>query len=297
MYNDKNNFKLVPTNDYVFKRIFGQVGNEDITSDLLEKILHKKYEKIDLSKNPIILADVLDGKAGVLDVVIKAEEKDNINIEMQVAKYEYMTERILEYWARKYSYEFKKGEDYGVAKRTVCILITCFEMKILKAIPKVHTKWNIREEEYTSIILTDKLEFHIISLDKLEKINKPKDREKELLNWCKFIQSPDEVEANIMEENEYIKKAKEELDKISQDEEERDLAYRRERAIRDQNAVRASGYNDGKEEGIKVGIKRGEKNKAIEIATNMLKEEIDLEIIIRITGLSKEEIKNIKISY
>ena len=53
-----------------------------------------------------------------------------------------------------------------------------------------------------------------------------------------------------MEENKYIKKAKEELDKISQDEEERELAYRREKAIRDQNAIRANGYKEGKEEGL-----------------------------------------------
>jgi len=289
----KDNFKIEPTNDYVFRRIFGSVGNEDITSDLLEKILNKKYNKIDLSKNPIILADVLSGKSGILDVIIQADEKDNINIEMQVAKYEYMTERILEYWARKYSDEFKKGMEYDVAKRTVCILITCFDMEILKLIPKVHTKWNIRAEEYTSVILTDKLEFHIISLDKFEKIGSKNDREKELLNWCKFMLSPNEMEAKIMEENKYIKKAKEELDKISQDEAERELAYRREKAIRDQNAVRASGYKEGKEEGLEQGMKQGEKSKALEIAVNMLRKGIDIKTIIEMTGLTKEEVENI----
>lgn len=273
----KDNFKLEPTNDYVFKRIFGSVGNEDITSDLLEKILNKKYEKIDLSKNPIILADVLSGKSGILDVIIQADEKENINIEMQVAKYEYMTERILEYWARKYSDEFKKGKEYDVAKRTVCILITCFDLEILKLIPKVHTKWNIREEEYTSVILTDKLEFHIISLEKFEKIDSKKQKEKELLNWCKFMLSPNEMEAKIMEENKYIKKAKEELEKISQDEAERELAYRREKAIRDQNAVRTSGYNEGKKE----------------IIQKMLDNGLDVNAIVKITGLTQEEINNI----
>ncbi len=123
---------LRPTNDYVFRKIFGSVGNEDITSDLLEKVLNTKYENIDLSKNPILLPELIDGKGSILDVTIIAEEKDNINIEMQVARYEYMAERILEYWARKYSEEFKRGEDYVVAKRTVCILITCFEMEQVK---------------------------------------------------------------------------------------------------------------------------------------------------------------------
>lgn len=178
----KDNFKLEPTNDYVFKRIFGSVGNEDITSDLLEKILKKKYDKIDLSKNPIILADVLSGKSGILDVIIQADEK-------------------------------------------------------------------------------------------------------ELLNWCKFMLSPNEMEAKIMEENKYIKKAKEELEKISQDEAERELAYRREKAIRDQNAVRASGYNEGKEAGKEEGKK--------EIIQKMLDNGLDAEAIVKITGLTQEEINNI----
>lgn len=271
---------LKVTNDYVFRKIFGEVGNEDITSDLLEKILNKKYKKIDLSKNPIILPETIENKGGVLDVIIKAEEKENINIEMQVLEYEYMSERILEYWARKYSEELKRGEDYGLAKRTICILITCFEMEQIKEIEKIHSKWNIREEEYSKIILTDKLEFHIINLKKLEKRCEKRNEEK-LIDWCRFIASPESLEVEIMEENKSIERAKEVLEKISQDEEEREKAYRRERAIRDQNAVREFGYNKGKEDG------------KIEIAKKMLERKIDLKEIQEITGLKIEDIKNL----
>ena len=271
---------LKVTNDYVFRRIFGEVGNEDITGDLIEKILNKKYKNIDLSKNPILLPETIENKGGVLDVLIKAEEKDNINIEMQVLEYEYMAERILEYWARKYSGEFKKGDDYSVAKKTICILITCFEMEQIKGIEKFHTKWNIREEEYTKIILTDKLEFHIINLKKLEKMKK-NEKEKELINWCKFIVSPDTLEEKIMEENKSIERAKDVLDRISQDEQEREMAYRRERAIRDQNASIASGYNKGKIDGKK------------EIIIKMLEKNMAIEDIVEITGITKEEIEKL----
>lgn len=220
----------------------------------------------------------------MLDVIVKAEDKDNINIEMQVLEYEYMAERILEYWAKKYSDEFKKGEDYSVAQRTICILITCFEMKQLKDIEKFHTKWNIREEEYTQVILTDKLEFHIINLKKLEKMRK-NNEEYGLVNWCKFIYSPNTLEERIMEENKSIEMAKKVLEKISRDEKERDLAYRRERAIRDQNASIASGYNKGKEEG------KAEKQK--EIVVKMLSKNISINDIIEITGITQEEIEKI----
>ena len=305
-----SNKLLKVTNDYVFRRIFGSVGNEDITGDLLEKILNKKYTKIDLSKNPILLPDTIENKGGVLDVIINAEEKENINIEMQVLEYEYMAERILEYWAKKYSEEFKRGNDYSVAKRTICILITCFDMKQIKQVDKIHSKWNIREEEYTKIILTDKLEFHIINLEKLEK-RCEKDQEKELINWCKFIASPQTLEEKVMKENKSIEKAKEILERISQDEDERELAYRRERAIRDQNAVRAFGYNRGREEGREQGIKEGRKEgrkegikegkiegikeEKIEIAKKMLKRKMNIEEIQDITGLKRVEIENLNI--
>ena len=54
-----------------------------------------------------------------------------------------------------------------------------------------------------------------------------------------------------MKENEEIRKAKEELDKISQDKKERRLAELREKAIMDEMAIRDSGYNDGFAEGKK----------------------------------------------
>ena len=36
---------VVPTNDYVFKKIFGQVGNEKITKDFVSTILDKNTIK------------------------------------------------------------------------------------------------------------------------------------------------------------------------------------------------------------------------------------------------------------
>ena len=37
---------VIPTNDYVFKKIFGQVGNENITKDFLSTILDKTIESV-----------------------------------------------------------------------------------------------------------------------------------------------------------------------------------------------------------------------------------------------------------
>ena len=46
--------------------------------------------------------------------------------------------------------------------------------------------------------------------------------------------------------------------------------------------------------GIDVGIKKGEENNKKEIARKMKERKIDIEVIVELTGLTKEEIERIK---
>ena len=82
--------------------------------------------------------------------------------------------------------------------------------------------------------------------------------------------------------NEEIEKAKKELEKLAMNPEDRELYELRLKAIRDEMNIRYSGYIDGMAE------------KSIEIAKNMLKENVNLELISKVTGLSLEEIENLK---
>lgn len=88
---------------------------------------------------------------------------------MQVAKKDNIEKRIMFYWSKWYSAEIHKGEDYDVLHKTIVILIANFELDKLKEIEKFHTKWQIREEEFRKIVLTDTLEVRIIELPKLKK--------------------------------------------------------------------------------------------------------------------------------
>ena len=93
-----------------------------------------------------------------------------------------------------------------------------------------------------------------------------------------------------MEENEDIKEAKEELDKISQDDILRRKALRAELERMDYEQCMYEARRDGKEEGRLEGIKENQK----ETALKMLEEKIDIKVIEKVTGLTEEEIKNIK---
>ncbi|MBQ8380048.1 MAG: Rpn family recombination-promoting nuclease/putative transposase [Clostridia bacterium] len=290
MNSEKNNKLLKLTNDYVFKRIFGKKGNEDITTSFIEAVTGVRYDEINLEDTPILERDLFENKIGILDVKVIANKENDIDLEMQVVKSEYIADRILWYWSKMYSSSIERGKSYNNTKRAICILIADFNLENLKLIQDYHTKWNIREDKYTNIILTEKLEIHIIELEKLENIKTLNDTEKKLLNWCKFIKNPVEVEDSIMSENEEIKKAKEELDKISQDDKERRLAELREKALMDEIAIRDSGFK----EGIEQGLKEGSQQEKISIAKNLLILKVDINSISQATGLSVEEIEKLK---
>ncbi len=92
-----------------------------------------------------------------------------------------------------------------------------------------------------------------------------------------------------MVDNKYVKKAEKELEYLSGDEETRRLAELREKAIRDELAAIAQARDEGKSEGISLGIIQDK----IEIAKKMLAKEMDIALIIELTGLTKEEIEKL----
>ena len=115
---------LNPKNDYVFRRIFGQTGSEEITKELLESIIPDKIDKIELDANPITEKDLIDEKMGILDIKAKLNEGNvNCDIEMQVVNQKDIEKRILFYWSKMYVQTINAGSNYENLKRCIVILI------------------------------------------------------------------------------------------------------------------------------------------------------------------------------
>ena len=187
-----------------------------------------------------------------------------------------------------YNNSIKQGADYENLEKSIAILITDYELEGLKEIEKYITKWNIREEEYQKIILTDVMEIYIIELPKFNRYKEKTDQR--LNSWVRFIENPEVVD---MKENKEIGKAKKVLEEISQDEHERYLTELRQKYIMDKKAIADAGYDKGLKAGIEQGIHEGAKQEKIAIAKNMKKQKITNETICKVTGLSIEEIKNL----
>ena len=224
---------------------------------------------------------MLDDKVGILDIKAKIDNHINCDIEMQIVDKKNIEKRILFYCGKTYIQSIKSGDDYLKLEKSIAILISDYELPSLKKIKKYVSKWNLREENYGNIILTDDIEIYIIELPKFEKyIN-----DSTLSDWVKFIINPKVIDMK----NEEVKKAKKVLDEISQNEEERRLAELREKYIMDQKAVEAAGYDKG----LKCGIEQGIETNRIQIARKMKTQGFDTDTIRNITDLSIEKINKL----
>ncbi len=97
-------------NDYMFHAVLQK--NEEVLRNLLATLL--EMDEADIVschiENPIELGKEIEGKDCILDVKIKLNDARIINIELQVYKQTYWTNRSLLYWARAYD-SIKSGQE------------------------------------------------------------------------------------------------------------------------------------------------------------------------------------------
>ena len=107
-----------------------------------------------------------------------------------------------------------------------------------------------------------------------------------MLQWMMFLDNPEGAEVEkIMEKNEEIKEAKNELNRLSQDEILR-------RQLLKENLLRMDA-KQREEDAREVGLIEGEKKGKKEIAKRMLEKNIPIETIMEITELKEEDIKKL----
>ena len=141
--------------------------------------------------------------------------------------------------------------------------------------------------------MTDYFEIIIIELPKVVKAyhKTPND---EVLQWMLFLDNPEKEEVSrIMEENKDIKEAKEELDRISQDDLLRRRVLNRTLEIADQLQMKKELEEARKKlEEAKKEAQQAENEKE-DIIKNLHKLNIPIEQISKAVNLSEKEIKEI----
>ncbi len=271
---------LDPKVDFIFKKIFGSEKHPKILISFLNAVIKPNVPIVQVElKDTDINKDSIEDKFSRLDVKAITSNGEHINVEIQLKNEYNMIKRTLYYWSKIYSEQLNEGEDYSKLSRTVCINILNF-----KYLPtdKFHSCYRLKET-VTHEELTDTQEIHFIEIPKLPKEADITDL---LVAWVEFLKDPESEEVRTLELSlEEIREAKTELVRLSNDDTQRALYEAREKANKDRTSALEQSRREGEE--------KGEKNKAFEIAKNLL-DVLDLETISLKTGLTLEEIENIK---
>ena len=279
--------RLELTNDYVFKRIFAKPENNQELKEFVEAILDIKIKKIEV-KNSEITKNYAGEKLGVLDIRATIDDNTILDIEMQVSNIYTFVNRNIGYGARLIAEDTRVSESYQGLKKFISINIlaenllkrntyhSIVHLKFDKNNPKKYVNMGYKEEQED---LTDIVEFHYIELKKFIK-SKPGMNSK-LEQWLWLLTGEDEKIKMASEENKTIEKVVEDLDEMSADENARIEAYKRKLEIIDYNMTMAQAEE------------RGEKKKQQEIAKKMKDEGMATETIVKITGLTKEDIETL----
>ena len=275
------------TNDYIFKKIFGTEGNENILKELLISILNIPIKEIELLHDVHLERETEESKEGILDIKATLNNNITVNIEMQVKNEYNMIDRSLYYWSKLYNGSLKKKQNYKETNKTIAINI--LDYNIFEYGP-YHERCMIKRE-YNNEILTNDLEIHFIQIPKCKK-----EKIKTTLDfWIRFIgnikdKEVEEMKKEVSKETwNAVAEVQEQYWKIMSDPETRAIADLREKAIMDRKFLIAHAEKEGREK----GIEQGEKNKSIEIAKKLKQKNIDIKEIIEITGLTKLEVERL----
>ena len=297
----ENNLELLPlTDDYIFKRVFAYKGNESVLKDFLEALLKIEIKGIKIT-NPEIIPYEKGEKRGLLDIKAEINDGTMIDVELQMKNEKNTEERATEYMGKMISEQLQVGDSYQKLKKSIVIFITNYNflnrnsyhsvgrMKFDKTIEDEYVNMGYDEEDE---LASKYIEVHYIELPKFKK--KELSKFTKLDQWmCIFTQNKEGIML-AEKENKEIEKAINTLDFLSKDPKERErhnsiVMAEYNRLVSEQNF-----FEEGKEKGRKEGKIEGKREEKIEIVKKMLKEKLSIEMIEKLTGLSKEEIEKIK---
>ncbi len=194
-------------------------------------------------------------KGDIYDKLSRTTDKgEEINIEIQIKDEKNMIQRSLYDWSRMYYEQLKKGDIYDKLSRTICINLLDFN---LLPCAKFHSVYRLKECQ-TNEELTDLEEIHFIELKKMKTVNNIEEINSQLEEWICFINQPEsELVQKLERKNEDLKEAKEELIRLSGDEETRKRYEKRMDTLRNERSALKSAEEKGLQKGMEPALEQG----------------------------------------
>ncbi|MCD8271038.1 MAG: Rpn family recombination-promoting nuclease/putative transposase [Parabacteroides sp.] len=284
--------------DWAIKRLLRQKANFGVLEGLLTVLLNEKVEIIELLESESN-QQTIDDKFNRVDIKAKNSKGEIIIVEVQNTRELTFLERILYGVAKAITEHITLGSSYYNVKKVYSISILYFD--IGKGSDYLYHGQNI----FTGVHTGDRLEVSVKEKDAL--VHKlPAEIFPEyflirvnefnqvavtpLEEWIAYLKDgtirPDTTAPGLRE-------AREKLLYYNMSDEERRAYDEHLSDIMIQNDALDGAKLEGRMEGLQEGLQKGELQKQKEIATNMKKLGLDIQLISQATGLPHEEIKKL----
>jgi len=277
---------LNPTNDVVFKKIFGDKKHKEILLDFLNAVLERRDgQRITdaLAIDPHNLPAHLDAKYSVVDIKCVDERNITYIIEMQVLNHPGYLDRCQYYTATEISRQLHKGGQYATLVPVIFVGIANF--MLFHNLRYVSHHLILDKESHIQELKL--MEFHFIELVKFDK--GLAELETVIDQWAYFFRHAADVEKvpQQLKENKAITQAFESV-KLANFSKKDLVEYD---MIIDSNRIQSSrleaAEQKGKEEGERAAMER--------VAMAMLADGVSVEKISKMTKLSIKDIENLKV--
>ena len=270
--------------DKPFKEIMLNEKNKDILKKLLETILKQEIKYINI-KNVELSVKGMDVKRKSVDVYLESLNK-KIEIEVNTSLESYIHPRNMSYISNIYSSHTLRNDSYD--EKTDIIQIN---LNYNQKNKRIYNEYMMRDL-YGDVYVKN-LKIIELNMEKYKEMwYHGSEKEKEE-NKFLIMLDLNEEELKKIKGDKVVSKYMKEINKLNNDSEFVEYMSAEEDARKIYNSrmydAREKGFKQGYDEGIEQGI---EKNK-IEIAKNLLDNNVDINVISLSTGLSQEEIKKL----
>ena len=250
-------------NDFMFKHSLGNDQDPDsfyLLKLFIEGILNISCKSITIL-NPDLVVENIEDKDMLLDIRVQTNNGDYVNIEM-FSKNQYQRFQI--YGASLLSRQEKEGDDYQKNINHVYQII--FIDDIDKANLKLYDRYESRNEEgklekYNLLTRVYVQMPYINLIKKQKKLEEFSEIEKGIYIFENGI--TDDI-IRLKEDNKVVEIMKEKIERFNQDEQLRDMAYKRSLNRWANERDKQDMYEKGIAEGVKQGLEQGMKQGIIE---------------------------------
>ena len=266
---------LTITDNFLFEKV---MRNKRICKRLIEKILGMTIADISFPESEKVIDMRRDSKGVRLDVYVTDMDGNIYDIEMQCTNEgpEALGGRTRYYQSMIDADTFSKGSDYRNLRTTYIIFICTFDfLGHGEPLYECKTCWtkksrDIIQDKSTKIFLNSTVGTADATPDQYPEVDK------DLFYLLQYIHT------HVIH-GDFVKEIDEELTniKFSETQEVAYMTYEMELLVR---------HNDGIREGIAIGREEGSNIRAQKIALSMLREQIPLNVIVKCTSLSEQEI-------